>query len=184
LSNVKRSALPSKTSKDLYTSMSETAFPAAAEELKASGEASYNAYRYEEALKDLEPAYEYSDNDYETLYMIAMCYKNTGEEEKANEYFYEVINESGDNDLIRRASNLGLGVLVNAGKEAAAEYAEKNGKGNNDESSNNDSNSSDNNSEDSNNSRDNSDEAEEETTEDEESGSSRSTRNSNNDEEE
>ena len=184
LSNVKRSALPSKTSKDLYTSMSETAFPAAAEELKASGEASYNADRYEEALEDLEASYKYKDDDYETLYLIAMCYKHTGDMDKATPYFYDIINNSGDNDLIRRASNNGLEMLVNAGKEAAAEYAEKNGKGNNDESSNNDSNSSDNNSEDSNNSRDNSDEAEEETTEDEESGSSRSTRNSNNDEEE
>ena len=119
------------------------------------------------------------------LYLIWPCVISTPDDmDKATPYFYDIINNSGDNDLIRRASNNGLEMLVNAGKEAAAEYAEKNGKGNNDESSNNDSNSSDNNSEDSNNSRDNSDEAEEETTEDEESGSSRSTRNSNNDEEE
>lgn len=126
LSNVKEDALPSKTSKDLYNTMSETAYQAAAEELKASGEAAYKAYHYEDALEDFKAAYKYSDEDYEILYYLAMCYKRTGDEDKATPYFYDIINNSGDDDLIRMAANNGLGVLVNAGKEAAAKYEEKN----------------------------------------------------------
>ncbi len=154
LSNIKKSALPSKTSKELYTTMRDTAYPAAAEELKSSGEASYNNYQYEEALEDLEASYKYNE-DYETLYYIAMCYKNTGDEDKATPYFYDIINNSDDSDLIRRAANNGLDMLVNAATQAAAEYAEENGEGSDEESS-----------DSSNDEDDNSDDAEEETTED------------------
>ena len=125
LSNIKESALPSKTSKDLYNSMSDTAYSAAASELKSNGIDAYNAYHYEDALKDLRKSYKYSEDDYETLYYIAMCYKNTGDMDKATPYFYDIINNSGDSDLIRRASNTGLNMLINAATEAAKEYEEE-----------------------------------------------------------
>ena len=34
--------------------------------------------------------------------------------------FYDIINNSGDSDLIRKAANYGLGMTVNSAKEAAA----------------------------------------------------------------
>ena len=80
---------------------------------------------FEDALKDLRKSYKYSEDDYETLYYIAMCYKNTGDMDKATPYFYDIINNSGDSDLIRRASNTGLNMLINAATEAAKEYEEE-----------------------------------------------------------
>ena len=36
------------------------------------------------------------------------------------EYFYDIINNSGDSELIRKAANLGLDMVINSAKEAAA----------------------------------------------------------------
>ena len=50
-----------------------------------------------------------------------MCYKNLNKNtDKAKEYFYDIINNSGDSDLIRKAANLGLDMVINSAKEAAA----------------------------------------------------------------
>ena len=127
LSNVKESALPSKTAKDLYNSMKENAYEQASNQLYESGQNLYNTYKYDEALEDLKAAYKYSDNDYAILYRLAMCYKQLGKMDKARPYFYDIINNSGDDSLIRDAANNGLDMLVAAAKEAAAEYAKKNG---------------------------------------------------------
>ncbi|MDO5145873.1 MAG: tetratricopeptide repeat protein [Eubacteriales bacterium] len=125
LSDIDKESLPSKMSQELYTSMKDTAYPKASSQLYNEGKALYDRYKYAEAKKNLEDAYKYSDNDYETLYVLAMCYKRTGEEEKAKEYFYDIINNSGDNDLIRRSANHGLEMLVNSAKAAAAASQEK-----------------------------------------------------------
>lgn len=124
LAKVDKSSLPSDTAKKLYTSMKDKAYPNAASELYSSGDASYKVYKYDEALKSFQESYKYDDS-YETKYQIARCWqqlnKNT---DKATEYLYDVINNSGDSDLIRRAANYGLGTTVNAAKEAAAKAKE------------------------------------------------------------
>ena len=118
LAKITKSDLPSDTSKNLYSSMKETAYPNAASQLYESGMDSYNKYKYEDALKDFKKAYKYSDHDYETMYQLAMCYKKTGKEDKAKDYFYEIITDSGDDDLIRKAANYGLDMQINEAKEA------------------------------------------------------------------
>ena len=119
LAKIKKKDLPSKTSKDMYQEMKDTTYPSAASILYDSGMEKYNKYQYEEALKDFKQAYKYSDKNYETLYQLAMCYKRTGDVDKATQYFYDIINNSGDDDLIRRACNYGLDMQINEGKQAA-----------------------------------------------------------------
>ena len=61
------------------------------------------------------------DKSYNTEYHIAMCYKYLNKNtDKAQEYFYDIINNSGDSELIRKAANLGLDMVINSAKEAAA----------------------------------------------------------------
>ena len=120
LLKVDKSSLPSSTAKNLYTSMKDKAFQNAATQLYNSGKASFDAYKYQDALDDLEQSYKY-DKSYNTEYHIAMCYKNLNKNtDKAKEYFYDIINNSGDSDLIRKAANLGLDMVINSAKEAAA----------------------------------------------------------------
>ena len=58
-----------------------------------------------------------------------MCYKNLNKNtDKAKEYFYDIINNSGDSDLIRKAANLGLDMVINSAKEAAAKAKEEDSK--------------------------------------------------------
>ena len=120
LLKVDKGSLPSTTAKNLYTSMKDKAFQNAATQLSNSGDASYKAYKYQDALDDYEQSYKYNKS-YNTQYQIARCYmflnKNT---DKATKYFYDIINNSGDSDLIRKAANYGLGMTVNSAKEAAA----------------------------------------------------------------
>lgn len=120
LLKVDKDSLPSTTAKNLYTSMKDKAFQNAATQLSNSGDASYKAYKYQDALDDYEQSYKYNKS-YNTQYQIARCYmflnKNT---DKATKYFYDIINNSGDSDLIRKAANYGLGMTVNSAKEAAA----------------------------------------------------------------
>ena len=120
LLKVDKDSLPSTTAKNLYTSMKDKAFQNAATQLSNSGDASYKAYKYQDALDAYEQSYKYNKS-YNTQYQIARCYmflnKNT---DKATKYFYDIINNSGDSDLIRKAANYGLGMTVNSAKEAAA----------------------------------------------------------------
>ena len=100
--------------------MKDKAFQNAATQLYNSGKASFDAYKYQDALDDLEQSYKY-DKSYNTEYHIAMCYKYLNKNaDKAQEYFYDIINNSGDSDLIRKAANLGLDMVINSAKEAAA----------------------------------------------------------------
>ncbi len=119
LAKIKKKDLPSTTSQNMYQEMKDTTYPAASNILYDTGMEKYNKYQYEEALKDFKQAYKYSDNNYETLYQLAMCYKRTGDVDKATQYFYDIINNSGDEDLIRRACNYGLDMQINDGKQAA-----------------------------------------------------------------
>lgn len=120
LLKVDKDSLPSSTAKNLYTSMKDKAFQNAATQLYNSGKASFDAYKYQDALDDLEQSYKY-DKSHNTEYHIAMCYKNLNKNtDKAKEYFYDIINNSGDSDLIRKAANLGLDMVINSAKEAAA----------------------------------------------------------------
>ena len=57
-----------------------------------------------------------------------MCYKQLGDMDKATPYFYEIINNCDDNDLVVSSANKGLGMLVNEAREAASEYEKKGGK--------------------------------------------------------
>ena len=129
LAKVSKADLPSKTSKEMYDEMSEEAFESAGSQLKESGVAKFNSYKYADALEDLEDSYKYKQ-DYDTLYYIGMCKKNLGQTDEAKEDFYEIINESGENDLIVKTANYGLELL----KEDAIKEAEKhkNDKKNND----------------------------------------------------
>lgn len=120
LANVDEDALPSETSKDLFKTMKDTAYPKASSQLYDSGKALYDRYKYEDAKKDLKAAYTYSDHDYETLYLLAMCYKRLGDTKTSTPYFYDIINNSGSDDLIRKSANYGLECLVNEAKERAA----------------------------------------------------------------
>ena len=47
--------------------------------------------------------------------------------DKARPYFYEIINNSDDDALVRDAANRGLDMLVDAAREAAEEYEKENG---------------------------------------------------------
>ncbi len=123
LAKIKKKDLPSSTSQNMYSEMKGTAYPAAANNLYDSGMEKYNKYQYEEALKDFKQSYKYSDKNYTTLYQLAMCYKRTGDTDKAQGYFFDIINNSGDEDLIRKASNYGLDMTINEGKQAAAAAA-------------------------------------------------------------
>ena len=104
----------------LKVDMKDKAFQNAAAQLYNSGKASFDAYKYQDALDDLEQSYKY-DKSYNTEYHIAMCYKYLNKNtDKAQEYFYDIINNSGDSELIRKAANLGLDMVINSAKEAAA----------------------------------------------------------------
>ncbi len=126
LAKVEKKDLPSKTAKDLYTSMRDKAYPIAAEQLFSSGKSSYDTYKYQDALDDFKEAYKYNDS-YETKYYVAMCYMRLGKNtDRAKEYFYDIINNSGDSTLIKNSANLGLGMLINEAKQAAAKAQEEN----------------------------------------------------------
>ena len=121
LAKVDKDALPSDTAKDKYTNMKNTVYPRAAEQLYNSGKDAYDHYKYEEAKKDMEKSYKYKE-DYETLYYVAMCYKRLGDTKTSTPYFYDIINNSGDNDLIRKSANYGLEMTKNEAIEAAAQH--------------------------------------------------------------
>lgn len=120
LSKVSKGDLPSNTSRKMYDEMSEKAFESAGSDLKNSGVAQYNSYKYAESLKDLEDSYKYKQ-DYDTLYYIGMCKKQLGRTDEAKEDFYEIINECGNNELIIKTANYGLELL----KEDAINEAKK-----------------------------------------------------------
>ena len=124
LSKIDADSLPSKTSKQIYKTMKDNASPRAAAQLYESGQALYDTYKYEEAKKDLEASYKY-EKSYETLYLIAMCYKRLGDTDTAYPYLYDIINNSGDEDLIRKAANYGLDLQKKDAIEEAAKH--KNG---------------------------------------------------------
>ncbi len=124
LSQIDKKDLPSKTSKDLYQSMSDKAFDNAASQLYNSGMEAYNAYKDAEALKDFKASYKYK-KDYNTLYQIGMCCKHLAKENNGKDAFYEIINDSGDADLIRKAANYGLDLEIKDAKEEAAKAAGK-----------------------------------------------------------
>ena len=132
LSKIDSDLLPSKTAKKLYSNMKENASPRAASQLYESGKTLYDTYKYEEAKKDLEASYKY-EQSYETLYLIAMCYKRLGDTDKANSYLYEIINECDDNDLIIKAANYGLDLQKKDAIEEAAKH-KKGGSDSNDSS--------------------------------------------------
>ncbi|MCD8019608.1 MAG: tetratricopeptide repeat protein [Clostridiales bacterium] len=124
LSNIDGDSLPTEFSQNLYNTMKETAYSTAATQLYESAQTYYNAYNYTAALEDVKAAYTYSDeDDYEVMYLLAMCYKRTGDEETATPLFYDIINNSGDSDLIRKSANYGLEVVVATAQEQAAAYA-------------------------------------------------------------
>ncbi len=123
LAKISKKDLPSKYSQNLYSTMKDTSYTNAANQLYESGMEKLNAYKYEDALKDFKNAYKYSDNDYETLYELAWCLKKTGEEEKAQEYFYDIINNCEDTDIVRKAANYGLEMQIAPAREAAAAAA-------------------------------------------------------------
>ena len=126
LSKVSKKDLPSDTSRKMYDEMSEKAFESAGSDLKNSGVSKYNSYKYADALKDLEDSYKYKQ-DYDTLYYIGMCKKQLGRTDEAKEDFYEIINESGDNELIIKTANYGLELLKeDAINEAAKHKGEQN----------------------------------------------------------
>lgn len=124
LSKIDENDLPSKTSKDLYKSMSDKAFDNAASSLYNSGMEAYNAYKDAEALKDFEDSYKYK-KDYETLYQIGMCCKHLGKKNNGKDAFYEIINDCQDADLVRKAANYGLDLQIKDAQEAAAKAAGK-----------------------------------------------------------
>ncbi len=124
LAKVQKKSLPSKASRNIYQTMKDTAYPAAAEQLYNSGMTLYTANNYSEALKDFQASYKYK-KDYETEYQLAMCLKKTGKTDEAKEYFYDIINNSGDNDLIRKSANHGLEKLKAEAIEEAAKAAGK-----------------------------------------------------------
>ena len=73
--------------------MKDKAFQNAAAQLYNSGKASFDAYKYQDALDDLEQSYKY-DKSYNTEYHIAMCYKYLNKNtDKAQEYFYDIISK-------------------------------------------------------------------------------------------
>ncbi len=123
LSKIESDRLPSEFSRDIYTTMKENASPRAASQLYESGKALYDTYKYEEAKKDLEASYKY-EQSYDTLYLVAMCYKRLGDTEKAYPYFYDIINNSGDEDLIRLAANYGLDLQKKDAIVEAAKHKE------------------------------------------------------------
>lgn len=117
LENVDKSVLPSDTAKELYNTMNDNAKSAAADQLYAEGKEAYNSYNYTEALEDFEKSYKYQES-YSTLYFVAMCYKRTGDTEKAEEYLYKIVKESGDASLIQQAANYGLEMTIDEAKLA------------------------------------------------------------------
>ena len=124
LSKIDKDDLPSKTSKDLYNSMSNEAFDKAASQLYNSGMEAYNAYKDAEALEDFEASYKYK-KDYNTLYQIGMCCKHLGKKNNGKDSFYEIINDCEDGDLVRKAANYGLDLQIKDAQEAAAKAAGK-----------------------------------------------------------
>ena len=117
LSQVDQDALPSTTSKNLYSSM-EDAFDKAASQLYESGMAYSQSYKYDQALQDLEDSYKYK-KDYNTLYELAMCYKQLNKGDGGKAYFYQIINECEQRELVVKAANYGLDLQVKDAEEAA-----------------------------------------------------------------
>lgn len=101
--------------------LKENALPKAASQLFENGKKLYDTYKYEEAKEDLEASYKY-EKLYETLYYVAMCYKRLGDTKTAYPYFYDIINNSGDEDLIRLSANYGLDLQKKDVTEQAAKY--------------------------------------------------------------
>ncbi len=117
LSEVDPESLPSDTSKNLYSSM-EDAFDKAASQLYESGMEYSRNYKYDKALEDLEDSYKYK-KDYNTLYELAMCYKQLNKGDGGKAYFYLIINECEDRDLVVKSANYGLDLQVKDAEEAA-----------------------------------------------------------------
>ncbi|MBR0381152.1 MAG: hypothetical protein IJH71_01780 [Eubacterium sp.] len=132
LKKVEKDSLPSKTSKNMYKEMSETAFPNAAQQLFASGKQLFDTYKYEDALKDLNLSYKYEEN-YETLYYIARCEKTLNKNNNGREHFYKIINESDDAKLVHDSASIGLEMVEEDAKKAAADWAEQQNGGNKEE---------------------------------------------------
>ncbi len=120
IKDVKKDVLPSDTAKDIYESMIKDVYDKAAEQLFDEGQDSYESYDYESALASFKQSYEYKES-YSTKYYLAMCYKRTGDTDTANKYFYDIINNSGDSDLIQQAANNGLELTINDARVAAGQ---------------------------------------------------------------
>lgn len=121
LAQVTKDSLPTNASKTQYNKMSATA----AAQAYSSGKALYDKYKYSDALDTLKASYEIDSSNYNTIFHMAMCYKQLDKMDTAKPYFYDIINNCQDRDIVVKAANYGLEMQVADAEQQATKYKEE-----------------------------------------------------------
>jgi tetratricopeptide (TPR) repeat protein len=93
LYKVKLDTLEKQAAIDLYNQIKEVTFVKAAATLFEDGHALYSSRKYEEALQDLELAYEYDPANVDVIYFIGRSYHQLSDYENATKY-YNILTEN------------------------------------------------------------------------------------------
>lgn len=100
LAKVNSNILESTEAKETYEKIKQETFPAVSDSYFKQGRDAYNgegeyagSRDYEKAVKLLEKALEYNEENTDAMYFLGRCYQQQSDAEKAKEYYNKIIND-------------------------------------------------------------------------------------------
>ena len=104
LSKVKFDKLDKQEAKDLYNQIKDASYLEASKKLYTTGHNYYSNRKYDEALENLNKAYEYDPQNVDAIYFIGRSYHQLSDYENAAKYYTIVTEQFPDT---KRASEAG-----------------------------------------------------------------------------
>ena len=95
----------SEAYKNLYAKLLETVGPKISEAYTNSGNKSYKAGDYENAILDLEKAFSYDETNGDALFILGNAYKKKGDSKNAAKIYNQVIEQFPNTEKARRAKD-------------------------------------------------------------------------------
>lgn len=110
LAKVNSNILESDDAKDTYDKIKKDTFPVVSESYFKQGRDAYNGQGdyagnrdYEKAVKLLEKALEYDEENTDAMYFLGRCYQQQSDSEKAKEYYNKIINDYPQSNRVSEA---------------------------------------------------------------------------------
>lgn len=110
LAKVNSNILESDDAKNTYDKIKKDTFPVVSESYFKQGRDAYNGQGdyagnrdYEKAVKLLEKALEYDEENTDAMYFLGRCYQQQSDSEKAKEYYNKIINDYPQSNRVSEA---------------------------------------------------------------------------------